>query len=68
MTAGVADIARSSGLLHGNQGGSLSGRSTYPICLSLTQAIRTLPGAWLTLTTPYLHIKNGFHNVNVFTM
>ena len=68
MTVRLSAIARSKGLLHQNQCGSLPGLSSSAACLTLTQEIRTLQRPRLKVSTLFLDIKAGFDNVNANTL
>jgi len=56
--------ARPRGLLHPNQCGSLTGLSTYDVCLTLTNDVRTLQRPRLKVSSLFLDIKAGFDNVD----
>ena len=64
MMVRLSTIARSTGLLHDNQCGSLPGLSSSDACLTLTHEVRTLQRPRLRVTTLFLDIKAGFDNVN----
>jgi len=64
MTVRLSAIARSKGLLHPNQCGSLPGLSSSDACLTLSHEIRTLQRPKLKVSTLLLDIKPGFDNVN----
>ena len=64
MTVRLSAIARSRGLLHPNQCGSLPGLSSTDACLTLTHEIRTLQRPRLKVSTLFLDIKAGFDNVD----
>jgi len=68
MPVRVSAIARSKGLPHPNQCGSLPGPSFSNACLVLTHGVRTLPRPRLKVSTLFLDIKAGFDNVNPFTL
>jgi len=68
MTVRLSAIARSKGLLHQNQCGSLTGLSSSDACLTLTQEVRTLQRPRLKVSTVFLDIKAGFDNVNASTL
>jgi len=68
MTVRLSAIARSKGLLHPNQCGSLPGLSSTDACLTLTHEIRTLQRPRLEVSTLFLDIKAGFDNVSVSTL
>jgi len=67
MTVRLSTIARSQGLLHQNQCGSLPGLSSSDACLTLTHDINTLQRPCLVVSTLFLDIKAGFDNVNAST-
>jgi len=67
MTVRLSAIARSKGLLHPNQGGSLPGLSSSDACLTLMHKVKTLQRPRLDVSTLFLDIKAGFDNVNVST-
>jgi len=64
MTVRLSAIARSRGLLHPNQCGSLPGLSVSDACLALTHEVKTLQRPRLKVSTLFLYIKAGFANVN----
>jgi len=68
MMARLSAIARSNGLLHHNQCGSLPGRSSSDACLTLTHKVKTLQRPRLKVSTLFLDIKAGFDNVNASTL
>jgi len=68
MTVRLSAIARSKGLLHQNQCGSLPGLSSSDACLTLTHQVRTLQRPRLKLSTLFLDVKAGFDNVNASTL
>jgi len=68
MTVRLSAIARSKGLLHQNQGGSLPGLSSSDACLTLTHEVKTLQRPRLKVSTLFLDIKAGFNNVNTSTL
>jgi len=68
MTVRLAAIAKSKGLLHPNQCGSLPGLSAADACLTLTHEIKTLQRPRLKVSTLFLDIKAGFENVNAPTL
>jgi len=68
MTVRLSAIARSKGLLHPNQCGSLPGLSSSDACLTLIHEIKTLQRPRLKVSTLFLDIKAGFDNVNVSTL
>ena len=68
MTVRLSAIAKSKGLLHQNQCGSLLGLSSTDACLTLTHEIKTLQRPRLEVSTLFLDIKAGFDNVNASTL
>ena len=68
MTVRLSAIAKSRGLLHPNQCGSLPGLSLADACLALTHEIKTLQRPRLQVSTLFLDIKAGFDNVNASTL
>ena len=68
MTVRLSAIARSKGLLHDNQCGSLPGLSSSDACLTLTHEVRTLQRPRPKVSTLFLDIKAGFDNVNASTL
>jgi len=68
MTVRLSAIARSKGLLHRNQCGSLPGLSSTDACLTLTHEIKTLQRPRLKVSTLFLDIKAGFDKVNTSTL
>jgi len=68
MTVRLSAIAKSKGLLHPNQCGSLPGLSSTDACLALTHEIRTLQRPRLEVSTLFLDIIAGFDNVNASTL
>jgi len=64
MTVRLSSIARSKGLLHPNQCGSLPGLSSSDACLTLMHEVKTLQRPRLEVFTLFLDIKAGFDNVN----
>jgi len=68
MTVRLSAIARSKGLLHQNQCGSLPGLSSSDACRTLTHEVRTLQRPRLKISTLFLDIKAGFDNVNASTL
>ena len=64
MTVRLSAIARSKGLLHSNQYGSLPGLSPSDASLALTHKVRTLQRPRLKVSTLFLDLKAGFDNVN----
>jgi len=67
MTVRLSTIARSKGLLHPNQCGSLLGLSSSDACLTLIHEMRTLQRPRLQVSTLFLDIKAGFDNVDALT-
>jgi len=68
MTVRLSAIARSKGLLHQNQCGSLPGLSFSDACLTLTHDIKTVQGPRLEVSSLFLDIKAGFDNLNTSTL
>ena len=68
MTVRLSAIARSKGLLHPTQCGSLLGLSSSDACLALTPEIKTLQSARLEVSTLFLDIKASFDNFNASTL
>jgi len=68
MTVRLSAIARSKGLLHPNQCGSLPGISSSDACLTLMHEVKTLQRPRLEVSTLFLDIKAGFDNVNASTL
>jgi len=68
MTVRLSAVARSKGLLHHNQCGSLPGLSSSDACLTLMHEVRTLQRPRLKVSTRFLDIKAGFDNVNASTL
>jgi len=68
MTVRLSAIARSRGLLHPNQCGSLPGLSSSDACLTLMHEVKTLQRHRLEVSTLFLDIKAGFDNVNACTL
>jgi len=68
MTVRLSAIAKSKGLLHPNQCGSLPGLSSTDACLTLTHEIKTLQRTRMEVSTLFLDIKAGFDNVNASTL
>jgi len=60
--------ARSRGLIHPNQCGSLPGLSTYDACLTLMKDVKTLQRPRLKVSSLFLDIKAGFDNVDNATL
>ena len=56
-------VARSKGLLHHNQCGSLPGLSTYDVVLTLFNDVKALQRPHLKVSSLFLHIKAGFDKV-----
>jgi len=56
--------ARSRGLIHPNQCGSLPGQSTYDACLTLMNDVKTWQKPRLKVSSLFLDIKVGFDNVD----
>ena len=63
--ARLLKAARSRGLLHPNQSGSLPVLSTYNATLTLFNDVRTLQKLRLTIASLFLEIKARFDNVDV---
>jgi len=68
MTVRLSAVARSKGLLHPNQCGSLPGLSSSDACLTLMHEVKTLQRPKLEVSTLFLDIKAGFDNVNACTL
>jgi len=68
MTVRLSAIARSEGLLHQIQCGSLPGLRSSDACLTLTHEVRTLQRLRLKVTTLFLDIKAGFDNVDACSL
>jgi len=68
MSDRLSAIARSKGLLHLNQYGSLPGLSSSDACFTLTHEMKTLQRPRLEVSTLFLAIKAGFDNVNATTL
>jgi len=68
MTVRLSTIARSEGLLHLNQCGSLPRRSSSAPCLTLMYQIKTLQRPKLEVSSLFLDIKAGFDNANASTL
>ena len=68
MTVRLSAIARSKGLFHPTQYGSLPGLSSSDACLALTHEFRTLQRPRLKVSTLFLDIKAGFDNVDASTL
>ena len=60
---GLASAARSLGLLHPNQCGSLAGRGCFNAVATLTHEVRLLQAASFKVSTLFLDVKGGFDNV-----
>jgi len=59
----LASSARTLGLLHPNQCGSLAGPSCFDAAATLTYEVRLLQAASLQVSTLFLDVKGGFDNV-----
>jgi len=59
----LASAARSLGLLHPNQCGSLAGRGCFDAVATLTYEVRLLQAASFKVSTLFLDVKGGFDNV-----
>jgi len=59
----LASAARSLGLLHPNQSGSLAGLGCFDAVATLTHEVRLLQAASCKVSTLFLDIKGGFDNV-----
>ena len=68
MKVRLSAFARSRGLLHPNQGGSLPGLSSSDACLTLMHEVKTLQRPRLEVSTLFRDIKGGFDNVNASTL
>jgi len=68
IAARLLTAARSEGLLHPNQCGSLPGLSPYDACLTLTNDVKTLQRPRLKVSSLFLDIKAGFNNVENNTL
>ena len=64
MTVRLSALARTAGLLHPNQCGSVPGLSTSDACATLIHEVRTLQRPRWAVSTLFLDIKAGFDNVN----
>jgi len=64
ISARLVAAARLRGLLHPNQCGSLAGLSTYDVCLTLTNDVKTLQRPCLKVSCLFLDINAWFDNVN----
>src|SRR5207253_8548728 len=60
----LAEEARTLGLIHRNQCGSLPALSSFDACLSLADTVRTLQQPGLKVSSLFLDIKGGFDNVD----
>ena len=61
-------VARSKGLLHPNQSGSLPGLNTYDAVLTLFNDVKTLQRPRLKVSSLFFDMKAGFDNVNNSTL
>ena len=68
MTGRLSAIARSRGLLHPNQCGSLPGLSSSNASLPLMHKVKTLQRLRVEVSTLFLDIKAGFDDVNASTL
>jgi len=68
MAVRLSAVARSKGLLHLNQCGSLPGLSSSDACLTLMHEVKTLQRPRLEVSTIFLDIKAGFDNVKASTL
>jgi len=68
MTVRLSAIARSKGLLHQNQCGSLPGLSSSDACLTLRHEVRTLQRPRLKVSTLFFDIKADFDNGNASSL
>jgi len=59
----LASAARSLGLLHPNQFGSLAGLGSFEAVATLTHEVRLLQAASFKVSTLFLDVKGGFDNV-----
>ena len=64
----LSAMARTEGLLHPNQCGSLPGLSSSDACLALMHETKTLQRPRLEVSTLFLDIKASFDNVNGSTL
>ena len=64
MAACVFLVARSRGLIHPNQFGSLAGLSTYDACLTLMNDVKAWQRPRLKVSSLFLDIKAGIDNVD----
>jgi len=60
--------ARSRGLIHTNQCGSLPGLSTYDACLTIMKDVKPLQRPGLKVSSHFLDNKAGFDNVDNQTL
>jgi len=60
---GLPSAARSLGLLHPNQCGSLAGLGCFHVVATLTHEVRLLQAASFKVSTLFLDVKRGFDNV-----
>jgi len=68
ITVRLSAIARSKGLLHPNQCGSLPGLRSSDACLTLIHEVKTLQRPRLEVSSLFLDIKAGFDNVNASSL
>jgi len=68
IAACLLAAARLKGLLHANQCSSLPGLSTYDVCLTLTNDVKTLQRPRLKVSSLFLDIKAGLDNVDNDTL
>jgi len=68
VAARLLMAARSRGLLHPNQCGSLPGLGTYDACLTFANDVKTLQRTRLKVSSLFLDIKTGFDNVDNKTL
>jgi len=59
----LAAAARSLGILHRNQCASLTGLGCFKAVATLSHEVRLLQAAFLKVSTLFLDVKGGFHNV-----
>jgi len=64
MTGRLASVAQVVVLLDPHQCGSLTGLSTSDLSTTLIHEVKTLQMAKRKVSTLFLDIKGGFHNVN----
>jgi len=64
IAARLLRVARSKGLIHLNQCGSLPGLSTYDACLTLVNDVKTPQRPRLKVSSLFLDIKSSFDNVD----